>query len=127
LPYLLVFARLMCWKRIGDVPITSLDDLAMEEYGVEFEQTTPAQQTDLLRRSRHNRQRVPERPYYRVGTYTLAASPTSMTRLGSARAIFAHTRFCGLFCQRLRWFIGSGGGYCRKAAFAMHGPTARWF
>jgi hypothetical protein len=71
IPYLLVAARLMSWTRIGVVPITSLDDLAMEEYGVEFEQTTLAQQTDLLRQARERRQRVQGRPYYRVGAYTL--------------------------------------------------------
>jgi hypothetical protein len=74
-PYLLVFTWLMSWKRIGDVPIKSLDDLAMEEYGVEYEQTTPAQQTDLLRLARHRRQRVPARPYYRVGAYLLRYHP----------------------------------------------------
>jgi hypothetical protein len=75
LPYLLVFTRLMSWKQIGDVPITSLDDLAMAEYGVEFEQTTPSQQTELLRLSRHRRQRVKERRYYRVGAYLLRYHP----------------------------------------------------
>lgn len=75
LPYLLVFTWLMAWTRIGIVPITSLDDLAMEEYGVEFEQTTPAQQTYLIKRSRHDRQRTQERPYYCAGTYTLSRYP----------------------------------------------------
>jgi hypothetical protein len=49
------------WSR-RTITVTSLDDRAMSEYGVEFEQTTPAQQKDLLKR-------------YRVGTYLLGYFP----------------------------------------------------
>jgi hypothetical protein len=48
------------WNRL--VKVTSLDDRAMNEYGVEFEQATEAQQKDLLKR-------------YRVGTYLLNYFP----------------------------------------------------
>ena len=50
------------WRRMRMLPVTSLDDRAMVEYGVEFEQLGEAQQKDLLRR-------------YRVGTYLLDYFP----------------------------------------------------
>lgn len=48
------------WNRL--VKVTSLDDRAMNEYGVEFEQATEAQQKSLLSR-------------YRVGTYVYGYYP----------------------------------------------------
>jgi hypothetical protein len=50
------------WQRMGLVMVTSLDDRAMREYGVEFEQATEAQQKSLLSR-------------YRVGTYVYGYFP----------------------------------------------------
>jgi hypothetical protein len=63
LPYFAAFTFIFGkrgWR--GAIAVTSLDDRAMAEYGVEFEQTTPAQQKDLLKR-------------YRVGTYLLGYFP----------------------------------------------------
>lgn len=50
------------WQWIGLVKVTSLDDRAMREYGVEFEQASEAQQKSLLSR-------------YRVGTYLYGYCP----------------------------------------------------
>jgi len=63
MPYLLVIVRIFSvwrWNRV--VRVSSLDDRAMLEYGMEFEQLRDAQQKDLLKR-------------YRVGTYLLNYFP----------------------------------------------------
>jgi hypothetical protein len=63
MPYILVIGCVFRdWKWQRTITVTSLDDRAMHEYGVEFEQTTPAQQKDLLNR-------------YRVGTFLLGYFP----------------------------------------------------
>jgi len=63
MPYCLVLTRVfLLWPGQRITTVTSLDDRAMAEYGVEFEQTTPAQQKDLLAR-------------YRVGTFLLGYYP----------------------------------------------------
>jgi len=62
-PYLFAVVRIFrqwSWQRI--VPVSSLDDRAMTEYGVEFERLGEAQQKELLRR-------------YRVGTFLSGYSP----------------------------------------------------
>jgi hypothetical protein len=56
-PFVLAAARIFTfwkWRRI--IPVSSLDDRAMYEFGVEFDKLTEAQQHEMLRR-------------YRVGTY----------------------------------------------------------
>jgi hypothetical protein len=63
MPYSLILTRVFgLWKQQQVVKVGSLDDRAMVEYGVEFEQTTPTQQKDLLAR-------------YRVGTFLLGDCP----------------------------------------------------
>jgi len=62
-PYLLVISRiLLLWKQRRVVVVTSLDDRAMAEYGAEFDQTTPAQQSDLLQ-------------HYRIGMFPINSYP----------------------------------------------------
>jgi hypothetical protein len=62
-PYIMVIANVFRdWRWQRTITVTSLDDRAMNEYGVEFEQATEAQQKNLLKR-------------YRVGTYLLNYFP----------------------------------------------------
>jgi hypothetical protein len=62
-PYIWAIGQIFgYWRRMRTLPVSSLDDRAMVEYGVEFEQLGEAQQKDLLRR-------------YRVGTYLLDYFP----------------------------------------------------
>src|SRR5271170_3854252 len=66
IPYILVLGRVFRqwrWQRM--VQVSSLDDRAVAEYGVEFEKLGEAQQKELLRR-------------YRVGTYLLGYYPDEL-------------------------------------------------
>jgi hypothetical protein len=62
-PYIWAIGQIFgYWRRMRTLPVTSLDDRAMVEYGVEFEQLGEAEQKDLLRR-------------YQVGTYMVNNFP----------------------------------------------------
>jgi hypothetical protein len=75
--------RLWNWQRM--LPVSSLDDRAVLEYGVEFEKLGEAQQKELLRR-------------YRVGTYLLDYYPDE---LEEARERESFQRAYGV----LRWLL----------------------
>ena len=73
------------WRRQRLLPVSSLDERAMVEYGVEFEQLSEAQQKDLLKR-------------YRVGTYWLNYFPDEYEE---TREREWHLRAYGV----LRWLL----------------------
>jgi hypothetical protein len=76
-PLVLAVGRIFTfWKWRRMTPVSSLDDRATLEYGVEFEQLTAAQQHEVLRR-------------YQVGTYLLNHYPDE---LQTAREAEAHVR-----------------------------------
>ena len=63
--------RLWRWQRT--IPVSSLDDRAVLEYGVEFERLRESEQKEILRR-------------YRVGTYLLNYYPDEMQAAQEAEA-----------------------------------------
>ncbi len=75
--------RLWDWQRT--IPVSSLDDRAMAEYGTEFEKLGEAQQKEILMR-------------YRVGTYLLNYYPDE---LEEARERESYGRAYGV----LRWLL----------------------
>lgn len=72
-PYLYVIVMFRRWKERRLLPVSSLDDRAVFEYGVEFEKLAEAQQKEVLRR-------------YRVGTYLLNYYPDELQVAQEAEA-----------------------------------------
>jgi hypothetical protein len=86
IPYIWAVGQVFAnWRRQRMLPVTSLDDRAMVEYGVEFEQLEDAQQEDLLKR-------------YRVGTYIVNYFPDERE---GAQEQEMHLRAYGV----LRWLL----------------------
>lgn len=86
LPYIWAIGQVFAtWQRQRMLPVTSLDDRAMVEFGVEFEQLGEAEQNDLLRR-------------YRVGTYLLNYFPDEREGVQEREA---HLHAYGV----LRWLL----------------------
>ena len=79
--------RLWGWYR--EIPVSSLDDRAMLEHGVEFEKLRDSERKDLLRR-------------YQVGTYLLNNYPDE---LQAAQEAEAHLRAYGLLKVLLPAFV----------------------
>jgi hypothetical protein len=85
-PYILVIARVFrVWNSQRMIPVSSLDDRAVAEYGVEFKRLGEAQQKEILQG-------------YRVGTYLLGYFPDE---LEEARERESYQRAYGV----LKWLL----------------------
>lgn len=86
LPYFFAIMQIFFrWRQQRLLPVSSLDDRAMVEYGVEFERLGEPQQKELLKR-------------YRVGTYLLNYFPDEYEH---ARELDWHMRAYAV----LRWLL----------------------
>jgi hypothetical protein len=86
LPYVFAILRILSlWRQQQVLRVSSLDDRAMVEHGVEFERLGEGEQKDLLKR-------------YRVGTYLLGDYPDEYE---AAQEREAHLRAYGV----MRWLL----------------------
>ena len=115
MPYLLVITRVFIqWKQQQVVTVGSLDDRAVAEFGVGFEQTLP--------HSRENCWTITAWEHFH-----LTPIQTNMTRRRCARPICALTTYFVCCCPRLPCCIGLAGEYCRKGTCIQRGLTALLF